>query len=290
MSSVTRPSFFSNVLISCDSICDYIPVISTITNLFFGILEKLVLGCITLNSINKNHYFSYIKDKSLVRCVTLLVPFLGNIIVGIYDLFQRKSKEENDFDFLARIQGIDLSAMPKPIYENNLAKAKEMINTLTESLDSQIENFEGVLNDFKLASIPAQIINKQWNEIKISFSEINKQKVAFAIGKLDQHPKIFPKLQKLSDLKKSFLAWRHENYQKYIETLTYEEIFKEAQSYYISTFGENDPLFKPLEIASAQKLMAAVLNRIEIFAKSDEEYLIVELQELHLKFKSSFVK
>ncbi|CDR34905.1 hypothetical protein [Criblamydia sequanensis] len=286
MSSVTPPSGLSTLFIACDNICDYIPVISTITNLFFGILEKMVLVYVQSTSLKENHYFSYIKDKSIFRCITLLVPFLGNILVGILDLINKKPKEENDFDFLARIQGIDLSAMPKSIYENNLVKAQEMINALTESLDSQIENLKGALNDFKSASVQPQIINEEWNEIKTSFSDIKKQKVALENSKLSQHPKIFPKLQKLLDLQKSFIAWRHSNYKKYIDTLTNEETLKEAQRYYISTFN---PLFKPLEIESPKELMAAVLNRIEDLAKSDEEHLIIELEELHLKFNSSLV-
>lgn len=82
------PRVTGNTLIQTDRICDYIPLASTITNLV-DLFEKCAFrGCCNSKSITENRYFSHINDKKILRCIILLVPILGNIIIAIYDLIQ----------------------------------------------------------------------------------------------------------------------------------------------------------------------------------------------------------
>jgi len=48
-----------------------------------------------LDEVSKSHFFQHIHDKSAIRCVTLLIPILGNGIIYYYDLQTRQlSKPE----------------------------------------------------------------------------------------------------------------------------------------------------------------------------------------------------
>lgn len=82
----------SEALIWTDRLCDRLPLISTPVNLI-NIFIKCALNCYSKESITENRYFSHIQDKRLLRCITLLVPIIGNVIVGIYDLIQYYSKK-----------------------------------------------------------------------------------------------------------------------------------------------------------------------------------------------------
>lgn len=67
-----------------DKITDYIPIISSISNLndlFIKYFDKPSKA-----EINKDVYYKYIIEKSTYRCVTLLIPILGNLIICLLDI------------------------------------------------------------------------------------------------------------------------------------------------------------------------------------------------------------
>lgn len=81
-----------------DHILDYVPVISTVSNLI-DITAKLVLGNLTKDPIDSFPYFAHLSEKSYLRCVTLLIPIVGNIIVGLHDTIDNALIELEDIDF-----------------------------------------------------------------------------------------------------------------------------------------------------------------------------------------------
>lgn len=76
----------STVLAEIDGTCDYIPVVSTVTNVV-DIFNKCVYQCLP-EDIAKNRYWTHINDKELSRCFILLVPVLGNIYIIVSDYFK----------------------------------------------------------------------------------------------------------------------------------------------------------------------------------------------------------
>ena len=71
----------SKVMISLDNFCDYVPFVSTLTNLI-DIFGKGVLKAVSYVSketsveLGKNRYFKHIRDeKTLETCVYLAIPF-----------------------------------------------------------------------------------------------------------------------------------------------------------------------------------------------------------------------
>lgn len=75
--------------VSLDKICDYIPFVSSYTNIVdlikkkrFEVNESPKLDPPSL----KEKYITYIENKSEIRCAILIIPVIGNALVGIYDL------------------------------------------------------------------------------------------------------------------------------------------------------------------------------------------------------------
>lgn len=89
--------FFSTFFVKVDRMSDRIPFLSTVTNML-DLVEKLVLKIVTTLSGEpgmeskelKSSYVKHIENKNALRCVTLMVPILGNLTVGIYDFYQGK--------------------------------------------------------------------------------------------------------------------------------------------------------------------------------------------------------
>ncbi len=73
--------------------CDYLPIVSSYTNCA-ALFYRYVGGHYISDSAGdrKYHYFC---DKSPIRCAILLIPILGNLLVGIYDLITYLSWVEN---------------------------------------------------------------------------------------------------------------------------------------------------------------------------------------------------
>jgi hypothetical protein len=75
-------SSISSSLVNIDRVCDYVPVVSTVSaivNLFL----KIVFIPINKYQENLDQYIVHIKDKSIFRSIILMVPVLGNLVAFI---------------------------------------------------------------------------------------------------------------------------------------------------------------------------------------------------------------
>ncbi|WP_044881298.1 DUF4116 domain-containing protein [Neochlamydia sp. EPS4] len=91
----------SNLSQACsriDNIADYIPVISTVTNLVDLFQKCIISTFISKESLVKSHYYAHLSDKSFGRCITLLIPVLGNLTIAILDFLHRKSDNKKQQD------------------------------------------------------------------------------------------------------------------------------------------------------------------------------------------------
>lgn len=75
----------NNFLVQADDICDAIPVVSTLSNLI-GLFQKfVVIPLMSRSAVHNSHYYTYLNDKKIFRCIILLVPVIGNILVVLTD-------------------------------------------------------------------------------------------------------------------------------------------------------------------------------------------------------------
>lgn len=88
----------SNFFISFDRTSDLIPLVSTFTNTVY-LLQKISISLFTTDADSlKSRYIRHLNKKSASRCIVLLVPVLGNALIGVYDFLHAKTAliEERD--------------------------------------------------------------------------------------------------------------------------------------------------------------------------------------------------
>jgi len=79
---------FSSKVIKLDAYLDYVPFVSSATNLaklFFHVVEPYTRSFLKESKINSNHYFNYLHTSDVKRSVILLVPFIGNVYIAMSD-------------------------------------------------------------------------------------------------------------------------------------------------------------------------------------------------------------
>ena len=103
-------SNISNFFMKTDNVCDYIPAVSTLSNLVDLFQKCVVLPRMSKQSIVNSHYYTHLKNKSILRCIILLIPVIGNVIVGIYDFANRKY---NDKDYMLAAVRLDGRALAR---------------------------------------------------------------------------------------------------------------------------------------------------------------------------------
>ena len=97
----------SKILIGIDKISNFVPLVSTLTNLV-DLFEKCVVLPILKRSgvdLNRNRYFSYINQKEISKCLVALLPLIGNIAIATFfsqkQLLKDASEElKGDRDFV----------------------------------------------------------------------------------------------------------------------------------------------------------------------------------------------
>ena len=75
---------FNKLLVRVDECSDYIPGVSSLTNLCC-IFQKGLLSLTDRKDFVENSYVFHVYHKNLARCLIACMPILGNIILAIYD-------------------------------------------------------------------------------------------------------------------------------------------------------------------------------------------------------------
>ena len=100
----------SNLLVKADCFCDYIPLVSSVTNLVDIFQKCVVIPFLNKATIDSNPYYTHINKKSFNRCLLLVIPIFGSILIGIYDFSNRKDKI-----IYKRLSDISSSSVKKPL-------------------------------------------------------------------------------------------------------------------------------------------------------------------------------
>jgi hypothetical protein len=73
-------------LTQIDALLDYVPGVSTLTSLVTIFQKVVVLPRLSPEEISNSHYYSYVASKEVLRCVLLLIPCIGNIVIALWDI------------------------------------------------------------------------------------------------------------------------------------------------------------------------------------------------------------
>ncbi|MCH9633564.1 MAG: hypothetical protein S4CHLAM7_02920 [Chlamydiae bacterium] len=85
---------FSSACVKIDRYLDYVPAVSTLTNLVDIFLKCVYKPSVGESKIQSNHYFAYLNTKSISRSIILTIPILGNILIAAMDLYGAIKAEE----------------------------------------------------------------------------------------------------------------------------------------------------------------------------------------------------
>lgn len=72
----------SESLAKIDAACDYIPLVSTLTNLIDLFIKFVLPYFVSQDAIRLNHYYRHLEKKSFSRCFLLAIPFVGNMLIA----------------------------------------------------------------------------------------------------------------------------------------------------------------------------------------------------------------
>lgn len=74
----------SRLLVKADDFSDYIPVLSTATNLVNIFQKCVILPCMTQRFITTSPYYHHLNQKSVIECALSAIPF-AKVIVCMLD-------------------------------------------------------------------------------------------------------------------------------------------------------------------------------------------------------------
>ena len=111
-------NYINNIFVKADNACDYIPVISTFSNLADLIQKYVIQYRIDQPTIDKNNYYTHLTEKETWRSTLLLIPGIGNLIIAIYDLTQRKYDNINFMLAAVRKDGMALEHASRRLKNN----------------------------------------------------------------------------------------------------------------------------------------------------------------------------
>lgn len=141
------------IFISIDKTADYIPIVSTLTNLV-DLFQKCVVDlCTNSETTRKSPYYTHIRDKQALRCVILLIPVIGNILIGIYDVVHqckpsnREKSQNPESEQRKHIESSedDTSEREKPSLDLKLVKA---LKTAVKSNKESHHTYTSILVHF----------------------------------------------------------------------------------------------------------------------------------------------
>lgn len=81
----------SSFLVKADHFCDYVPVVSSVVNLINLFQKCVVFPFKDHTAILSNYYYKKIDKKSFFRCILLMIPVIGNLIVAVHDCTKKKN-------------------------------------------------------------------------------------------------------------------------------------------------------------------------------------------------------
>lgn len=83
-----------NALVTVNNFCDYVPVLSTASNLVDLFQKYIVFPFVDTNTLQQSRYYTHVMEKSSLRCILLLFPVIGNVFVFLWDISRIKNKND----------------------------------------------------------------------------------------------------------------------------------------------------------------------------------------------------
>lgn len=185
---------------SLDKVADYIPVISTLSNLTDLFIKSVILPHVKQEKIEKHHYFVHLQEKDLSRSLKLLVPVIGNLIIALKDLSKNVyiKKYYDQHEHQLKIDGNALRITPKHVRDST-----KLVTVAVRSDGLALQYASKRIQNKK--SVVLEAVNKKGEAIQFASDRLRRDKKV-ALKALKNNPKAYKyideELKKDPDIKK----------------------------------------------------------------------------------------
>ena len=151
------------IFVSIDRICDYIPIVSSITNIFDLFFKHVILPFLSRETIDNNYFYLYLEYKPNFRCIILVgLPFIGNLVAGIADLIaylkfsgQNPNSDEEQGNFISSLNHLKKLKLSTPdLFEGSSPLIKLANDVLSGNCSPEAVIGIGVYRNLALISHP----------------------------------------------------------------------------------------------------------------------------------------
>lgn len=146
-------SSISNHLPKIDYYCDFVPGLSTVSNLV-NLILKAGLGLFASEeTIKESYYFTHLDQKDVFECVTAMIPVLGNIGHIVVKLFISGPARNAVIEEATKL-GMDIGSIPYDLVKAEHAvgaEARKLCTDLYTSLPKHEEKLKEVVEALKAA-------------------------------------------------------------------------------------------------------------------------------------------
>ncbi|MBA3238041.1 MAG: ankyrin repeat domain-containing protein [Parachlamydiaceae bacterium] len=212
LDSITRSISQSEFLINVDKICDYLPFVSTITNLAV-ILKKIEMDCSGTPLTEDQHYYLHIQKKDYVDCVVLLIPVIGNIAYS--RLFSCCFPHPANSEVIQIIQDLQIKSAKRDLEftKTQIASTLKIIaQSATLLSGKEVKPEELKLAEGKNKELSQAIKSKDTESVKLlledsvdpNFEELGRSQFIHAceVGALEICKLMLPKIEDINALDK----------------------------------------------------------------------------------------
>ncbi len=170
----------SDFLVSADQVLDHVPVISAFSNLIVLFQKCVILPLMKAETIEKSHYYTYIKTKSCIRCVTL-ITVIGFVFIALMDASDRLKDIPKENKKGEKVQD-NLKSLP-PIDKKLEVNQKLILNKISAPVVEQesiqhkaLENKEIVLHEVEDEPLVLEPKKVEPEDEKIDLQEVEENK------------------------------------------------------------------------------------------------------------------
>lgn len=143
--------------IKFDKAASYIPGVSTVVNLPEIIYKLFTMNELDEKNLQTDSVKSYLSEKSLIRCIVLLIPILGNLAILASDLIELGRNRENNAPTTATLEPVvppekihQLIEQRKKVeaeFQEIVPLATEILKNEGKSLSSELEESKNIISN-----------------------------------------------------------------------------------------------------------------------------------------------
>lgn len=286
----------SDFLLTAFNCLDYVPGVSSFTSLYNLVRKEFTLPKMQKSEVQASHYYTQLDKKSTTRMVFLVIPVIGNLSVGIYDLVKygknKLNKQEDVNSYEIKLFDLDSN---KPVDKPIDKERKEMLAAIRKNPRARVELSKELQAD---KAFILGVIKINPFLLRYADSEL-KMDAEFMLEAFKESPAVLQYVSPELKANKSFMLNALKISENALEELTPE--LKADNAFMLDVIAIHDKAFKLADpklktdrsfVLDAVKRNSNVFRDKDLSFKNDEEVVQAALQKdvRYLQFAGRHLK